>query len=84
MNVVAPHLVEDLGAAVDAVGVRHEEVQQLNRSGPCAASGSPCTVRVAGFNTSDLDRFLGKLRRAPAQHRWMRASSSRGEKGLVT
>src|SRR5882672_1825568 len=70
--VVAPDFIEEFGAAEDAAGVRHEEMQQTEFGGPqidFAAAGSNAPRRGIQLKACDLDHVVGELRRAPAHHR---------------
>ena len=85
-NMVPPDFVEKLGAAVDPIGVSHEEMQQAKLGGLeidfLAVAGDPVRGRVKS-QAGDLDDLVasrGARRRITAL---IRASSSRGEKGLV-
>ena len=72
-DVVAPHLVEELRARIDAPGMRHEEVQQAELGGrELDALVARRVTRVRGrveAQAFDLDHVARELRRAPAQHR---------------
>ena len=77
-HVIAPHLVEQLGAAVHALGVGHQEMQQAEFGRPQIdgmlagdnAMGHRIEAQCAGqgFVTGDLNGILGDLRCAPPQH----------------
>ena len=89
VDVVAPHLVEQLRAAVHALGMRHEEVQQPELGRARAATRCPLdgdamrdgVERDGARRERLLRRFRARVRRSTAL---MRAFSSRGENGLVT
>ncbi|OGA00268.1 MAG: hypothetical protein A2Z64_12120 [Betaproteobacteria bacterium RIFCSPLOWO2_02_67_12] len=71
-GIVAPDPVEQFRARVDAVGVRHEEMQQAEFGGaqlqPPAVAVHLVCARVEP-QPGDLHRLIAQLRRAPAQHR---------------
>ena len=71
-NVVAPDFVQKLGAAVNPVGVGHEEVQQTKFGGLeidfLAVAGNPMRGRIKP-QACDLNDLLAQQRRAPAYHR---------------
>src|SRR3954470_13093671 len=71
-DVVAPDVVQDLRASVDAVGMGHEEMEQVELGGPHFERFSIAlgfSRRRVKDQPLDLDRFLRQLRRAPAQDR---------------
>ena len=69
--VVAPHLVEQLRARIDAFGMRHEEMQQTIFGGakqqglPIAADAPAGRIEL---QAARLDHDVGHLRGTPAQH----------------
>ena len=69
---IAPYLVEQLHAGMDALGVGHEEMQQAELGRPQvqahAVAADPVRGRIQP-QTPDLDHVVRHLRRAPAQHR---------------
>ena len=71
-DVVAPHLVEQLRAAVHALGVLHQVVQQLELGRARPSAALPCQVTrcvAASSASSPIATLLaGRLRRAAAQH----------------
>jgi hypothetical protein len=72
VNVVAPDVVEELGARIDAPGMRHEEVQQPELGGrkvEALLARAHAVARRVQAQAVDLDRVAGKLRRAPPQDR---------------
>src|SRR5882762_2777230 len=62
--VVAPDLVEELGARVDALGMGHEEMQQAELGGPelddLAVGGHAARRRIEA-QPADLDHVVGEL-----------------------
>jgi hypothetical protein len=82
-HVVAPHLVEQLRAAVHALRMRHEEVQQLELGRADLHLASPATVtrRVAGSSSAPrLDRGSSASARAGAAPRDARLQLARRER----
>ena len=88
VDVVAPHLIEQLRARVHALGPRHEELEQAKlrgsqldvaRRAPSrdASAGSSCNGPTVSISCA----ASGARRRSTDL---MRAFSSRGENGLVT
>ena len=71
-HMVAPYLVEQLRAGVHALGMGHEKMQQAEFGRPqvqrLAVAADPVRDRIQA-QAVDLDRVVGHLRRAPAQHR---------------
>lgn len=85
-NTWSPHtLSSSLGARMDALGVRHEEVQQaeLGRPKNNGRAARRHTVR-GGIKPQavDLDRIFGRLGLLPAQHRLDAGSQFAGREGL--
>ena len=71
MNTWSPQTCRGAARAVDALRVRHEEVQQaeLGRELDALSVSAHATRRWIEAQAFDLDRVPGELRRAPAQHR---------------
>ncbi len=86
-HMVAPHLVEQLRAAVYTFNVSHEEVQQAKFGKAYRSTFTPLALTrcVVGDNSNPSTRTVSSLicgvrRRNTAR---IRAISSRGEKGFV-
>ena len=61
---IAPYLVEQLHAAINALGVRHEKMQQLEFSGAQVELGLIARHTVGcriELQTGDFDQFISKL-----------------------
>src|SRR5260370_42582799 len=71
-DVIAPDLVEQLGAAVDALRMGHEEMQHPELGRPeidVAAGGADAMRDRIEPEVRDLDDVLGELRSAAPSHR---------------
>ena len=85
-NVVTPDLIQQLRARVDALGMRHEEVQQPELGGSeldrLAVAGDAVArgIETQPPTSTRSSVICGARRRSTA---FTRALSSRGENGLV-